>query len=457
MSGIGDALLAALGADLVLVGEAVPARNRTDWSGLPPGRPAALVRPRTVEDVSATLAACARLGAAVVPQGGLTGLTGGAQPGDGEVALSLERMSGVEEVDTAAATLTALAGTPLEVVQQASAAAGFACGIDLGARGSCTIGGNVATNAGGNTVIRYGMTRASVRGLEVVLADGRIVRSLNKMQKNNAGYDWTQLFIGSEGTLGVVTRVVLALFPAPGERTTVLVAVPDFAAALQLLRRVEAAVPGALLAFEAMWPDYLSFAAAVGRPAPLDWQRGLLVLLEAGTGGGPAAEHLAGTLEAAMGDGLVEDAVIARSERERERLWAIREAPAEYRRYFSGVTGFDVSLPLGVMAEAVAALDRGIKRHFAEAMTLFYGHVADSNLHLVVHVPDAAPQPSHALDEIVYPIVAGLGGTVSAEHGIGRLKRPYLALSRSPDELALMRTMKAALDPHGILNPGKVL
>ena len=433
MSGIGDALLAALGADLVLVGEAVPARNRTDWSGLPPGRPAALVRPRTVEDVSATLAACARLGAAVVPQGGLTGLTGGAQPGDGEVALSLERMSGVEEV-----------------VQQASAAAGLAGGIDLGARGSCTIGGNVATNAGGNTVIRYGMTRASVRGLEVVLADGRIVHSLNKMQKNNAGYDWTQLFIGSEGTLGVVTRVVLALFPAPGERTTVLVAVPDFAAALQLLRRVEAAVPGALLAFEAMWPDYLSFAAAVGRPAPLDWQRGLLILLEAGTGGGPAAEHLAGTLEAAMGDGLVEDAVIARSERERERLWAIREAPAEYRRYFSGVTGFDVSLPLGVMAEAVAALDRGIKRHFAEAMTLFYGHVADSNLHLVVHVPDAAPQPSHALDEIVYPIVAGLGG-------IGRLKRPYLALSRSPDELALMRTMKAALDPRGILNPGKVL
>src|SRR3954469_7115519 len=214
MSNVIDALVAALGSK-IRTGADIPSRNHTDASGLQPAIPQALILPQTTEDVSTALRLCHQHRQAVVTQGGLTGLAGGAHPQTGEIALSLERMNGVEEIDTASATLTALAGTPLAVVQQAADEAGFLCGIDLGARGTCTIGGNIATNAGGNQVLRYGMARRNTLGLEAVLADGTIVRSLNKMLKNNAGYDWTQMFIGSEGTLGVVTRVVLGLHARP--------------------------------------------------------------------------------------------------------------------------------------------------------------------------------------------------------------------------------------------------
>jgi FAD/FMN-containing dehydrogenase len=227
MSNVIDALVAALGSQ-VRVGADIPSRNHADASGLPPALPKALLLPQTTEDVSTALRICHEYGQPVVTQGGLTGLAGGAHPQGEEIALSLERMSGVEEIDAASATLTALAGTPLAVVQQAADEAGYLCGIDLGARGTCTIGGNAATNAGGNQVLRYGMTRRNVLGLEVVLADGTVIRSLNKMLKNNAGYDWTQLFIGSEGTLGVITRVVIGLHPKNRGIQTALCAVSSF-------------------------------------------------------------------------------------------------------------------------------------------------------------------------------------------------------------------------------------
>ena len=229
-------LLAILGPDVVKTGADIPQRNFADQVGLPPQSPAALVLPRSTEQVSKALEICHAHKQAVVTQGGLTGLAGGAHPGEGEVALSLERMVGIEEVDTASNTLTALAGTPLIMIQQAAEDAGLMCGIDLGARGSCSIGGNIATNAGGNQVLRYGMARKNVLGLEVVLADGRIVRSLNKMMKNNAGYDWTQMFIGSEGTLGVVTRVVLMLHARPRNIQTAVLAVDGADEAIQVLR-----------------------------------------------------------------------------------------------------------------------------------------------------------------------------------------------------------------------------
>lgn len=251
-----SALREQLGPVAVLIGADVPERNCNDWSTQPPLRPLAVVRPTDAAGVSAALRACRSVGVPVVPQGRLTRLCGGARPQPGWVALSLERMVGIEEIDPASATITVLAGTPLEVVQRAADEAGFFFALDLGARGSCSIGGNLSTNAGGNRVIRYGMTREMVLGLEAVLPDGTIVTSLNKMLKNNAGYDLKHLFIGSEGTLGVVTRIVLRLFPKPACTMAALCAVPDYASVVALLGAARNGLGPLLSAFEVMWPDY---------------------------------------------------------------------------------------------------------------------------------------------------------------------------------------------------------
>jgi FAD/FMN-containing dehydrogenase len=455
-SGVVAALLAALGPDVVRTGDRIAPRNETDWSGYPPNRPVAVLLPTDTEQVSAALRICHAHGQSVVPQGGLTGLSGGAHPGTGDVVLSLERMTGVAEVDTAAATLTVWAGTPLAVVHEAAEAAGFACGIDLGARGSCSIGGNVATNAGGNNVLRYGMARQNVRGLEVVLADGTVVTSLNKLMKNNAGYDWTQLFIGSEGTLGVVTRVVLGLHPLVPERSAAICAVDDFPTALTVLRRLEAMLPGRLLAFEAMWADYWHYATVLAAvPAPLDLQTPIALLIEIGQSSGD--DVLSVTLGELYEAGLIRDAVVSKSETERLAFWAVREAPSEYPRLLPGALNFDVSIPLAFMETAVAELRAVLAARWPDGLAVFYGHVADSNLHMVVGPSAQGRSAKGVLEDELYAVVAKHGGSVSAEHGIGRMKRAWLPLSRKPAELALMATMKRALDPLGILNPGKVL
>jgi FAD/FMN-containing dehydrogenase len=453
-------LIEALGPDVVRTGDAVPQRNCADWSGVPPVRPRAVVLARSVVDVAAAVRVCHAHGQPIVPQGGLTGLVGGAAPGGDEVALSLERMTGIEEIDVDSATMTVLAGTPLEVAQEAAAAAGFTLGIDLGARGSCSVGGNVSTNAGGVNVLRFGMARASVRGLEVVLADGTVVTGLNKMLKNNAGYDWTQLFVGSEGTLGIVTRVVLALHPAQPEVTTAFAVVPDFVAALIALRRLQSRLAGQLVAFEAMWPDFIDFSARVCKAhPPIDPGAGVALIVEAASAAAAGGDRpLETALADLVEDGIVTDAVIAKSVDERRRIWAVREAPpAEYPVHVPGFIPYDVSIPLGAFDTAVGELRAALSDRWPGIMALFYGHVADSNLHLVAHLPGVAEQPRAAVNEVVYAVVARHGGSISAEHGIGRQKRPYLALSRSPEEIALMRRIKDALDPTGILNPGRVL
>ena len=444
-----------VGADSVKVGDDVPRRNWQDEAGLPPVAPVALLVPRTVEELAAALAICHAVGQPVVTQGGLTGLAGGARPAEGEVALSTEKLVGVEEIDPSAGTLTALAGTPLEVIQKAAEAAGFMCGIDLGARGSCTIGGNVATNAGGNQVMRYGMTRRNVLGLEVVLADGQIVRSLNKMMKNNAGYDWTQLFIGSEGTLGVVTRVVLALHPLPRGILSALLAVNDTESGIRALRRLEQTIPAGLLTFEAMWHEFYEIATGTFRvTAPLERGRELYILVES------PSPDLAGFEEAVAGlieDSTVADAVVAQSSRERAGLWALRESVYDYKREFGPTVGFDISIPLDRMADAIAAYRVAIPAAFPGALWVAFGHLADSNIHLQVVPRPWTPETAKAVDRLVYSEATRLGGSVSAEHGIGTLKRPYLALTRTPPELALMATVKQALDPKAILNRGRVL
>lgn len=450
-------LLAILGPDVVKTGADIPQRNHSDQVGLPPQSPAALVLPRSTDQVSKALEICHAHRQPVVTQGGLTGLAGGAHPGEGEVALSLERMVGIEEVDTASNTLTALAGTPLVMIQQAAEEAGLMCGIDLGARGSCSIGGNIATNAGGNQVLRYGMARKNVLGLEVVLADGRIVRSLNKMMKNNAGYDWTQMFIGSEGTLGVVTRVVLTLHARPRNIQTAVLAVDGANEAIQVLRAAERALPAGLLVFEAMWSEFYGIATTtIGVPAPIPRGHDLYLLVEAPTGdAGPEVfeEFLAGLYE----KGLVKDAVIAKSKAERDKLWQLRESVYEYGKYLPRQVGFDVSIPLNRMAEAIEGLRAQMSGAAEDNVWVVFGHIADSNLHVNACPKVYSTENKLAIEKVVYDLTARLGGSVSAEHGIGRMKRPYLKLSRSEPELALMASVKTALDPAGILNPGRVL
>ena len=416
MSDIVDALLAALGPEVVAAGPDIDPRYRCDWSALGAAPPLALIRPRRTAEVATTLRLCHEAGQPMVPQGGLTGLAGGATPRLGDIALSLERMSGVEEIDPAAATITLLAGTPLQAAQAAAAAAGFLLALDLGARGSCQIGGNLSTNAGGNRVIRYGMAREQVLGLEVVLADGTVVASLNKMLKNNAGYDIKQLFIGAEGTLGVITRAVLRMHPRPLSQATALVALPDYEAVVRLLRHAQATL-GEISGFEAL-------------------------------------------LDAAMVDGLILDGVLAQSERDARDFWIIREgAPIDS---FPLVMNFDVSLPIAGIGEFAARCRAGLDARWPQAPKLFYGHIGDSNLHISVMMESRGseaevPAVMHAVDAVVYEAVRAMAGSVSAEHGIGTLKRGWLGYSRSEAELALMRLLKQSLDPKGILNPGKVI
>jgi FAD/FMN-containing dehydrogenase len=459
MSAIVDELLTALGAGKVIVGSAIPARHSADASGLAPTPPQAVVLARTTEDVSTTLRICHTRGQPVVTQGGLTGLAGGAHPHDGEIAISLERMTGIEDVDPANATLTALAGTPLQVVQKTAEDAGYLCGIDLGARGTCTIGGNIATNAGGNQVLRYGMARRNVLGLEVVLADGTVVRSLNKMLKNNAGYDWTQMFIGSEGTLGVVTRIVLGLHARPEGVQTALCAVESADDAILVLRALEKRFAGGLLVFEGMWREFIDVATGlVGLPAPFAVEHEILLLVEAATGEGQAGLDRFETCLADLHDaGLLKDAVIAQSGQDRARLWAYRESPYEYGRILPKLIGFDVSVPRSRMGEAVAAFRADIAERWPDATQVYFGHIADSNLHVIVTMPGIDETVKRDVEATLYGRIASFEGSVSAEHGIGRNKRPYLHLSRTEPELALMGMIKNALDPMGILNPGRVL
>jgi FAD/FMN-containing dehydrogenase len=452
-------LIAALPDDTLVTGDAIDAKYWHDWSGLPPVRPLALLRPRTAQDIAAALALCNAAGVAVVPQGGLTGLAGGAHPVAGSVVISLERMSGIEEIDTVMGTMTVLAGTPLAVVQAAAEQAGMYFPLDLGARGSCTIGGNLSTNAGGNRVIRYGMARDHVLGLQYVLADGTIVHSLNKMIKNNAGYDLKQLLIGSEGTLGIITRAVLRLQARPRSVTTAMCGCPDFEAVIALLKAARAELGPALSAFEVMWPSFVDCMTG-GLPhlrRPFDKPHGVYVLVEASGFQRTEAEQLETCLSRLLDSRAVADAVIGASARDAQDLWAIRDSVSEYSRVLGPIIGFDIGLPTTRMAVAVARLQHEVRAQWPDARVLCYGHIGDSNLHVVVNVPSAgADQPHHAVEALVYAAVRSLGGTISAEHGIGLIKKPFLSYTRSPEELALMQRLKAALDPRNVLNPSKV-
>lgn len=454
-----DALRAAVGSQEVLVGDAIGAKYFQDWSGEKGGTPLAVIRPRNTAEVSAVLKTCYELRWPVVPQGGLTGLAGAAVPDDGAVVISLERMSGIIETDAASATMTVLAGTPLQVVQEAAHDAGFLFALDLGARGSCQIGGNIATNAGGNRVIRYGMARDLVLGLEVVLPDGTVLPMLNKMVKNNAGPDLKHLFMGTEGTMGIITQAVLRLHPGVKGANTALIALTGFDAVVQLLRYAQSRLSGQVSAFEIMWADYYQSAVKIGNlRAPLATDYPVYVLMDL-QGATPEddQERFESVLEHALSEGWALDAAIAQSQGDADDFWALRDATSELMLHYSPAINFDISFPISRIGHAVDRL-RDVMKAYPDMHALFFGHVGDGNIHVTVGpVPDDGGKTEHAIELAFYTIARELEGSVSAEHGIGIHKKPWLGYSRSDAEIALIKTMKRALDPHNIMNPGKVV
>ncbi|HEY1613473.1 MAG TPA: FAD-binding oxidoreductase [Rhizomicrobium sp.] len=456
MSQLLEQLRAFLGDAGLLEGERARDAAQSNWSKL--GEPLAVMRPSSVADVSRILALCNDAAQPIVPWGGKTGLVEGGNASDA-LALSLDRLNRIETIDTACATMTVEAGCILQNATEAADSQGLFFPLDLGARGSATIGGNISTNAGGNRVIRYGMMRDMVLGLEAVLADGTIVSSLNRLIKNNAGYDLKQLFIGTEGTLGIVTRAVLRLRPKPGSHAVALVAVDSFAALPRLLRHVESGLGGSLSAFEVMWDDFYTLVTtppAKGRP-PLPHGHSHYVLIEQlGSDDKADAERFERVLGEFLETGHAADAVIAKSESERQQIWALRDDVGQTMRNWPIFT-FDVSLPISEMETYVDEVRRRLHESWPEKASLMvFGHMGDGNLHLIASIGDGSAKSRHGVEAIVYGELDGRAGSVSAEHGIGLEKRAWLSSSRSVPEIAMMRRLKQALDPRGILNPGKI-
>lgn len=418
----------------------------------------ALTFPRSTDQVSGILRYCNEHRIPVQPQGGMTGLAGGAVPLVPCVVMSLERMRAIRELDSAAGTITVEAGVVMEAVQRAADSADLFFPLDLGGRGTCQIGGNISTNAGGNRVLRFGMARDLVLGVEAVLADGTVINALRKVIKNNTGYDLRQLFIGSEGTLGVVTAVVLRLFPKARSICTGLCAVNDYAAVIELLARARTGFASQLTAFEVMWPDFYRVATVdLGRKPPLASGHGLYVLIETmGTDVEADQERYERVIGEAVDAGIVSDAVIAKSQREVSEIWSVRDSPGEWQAagHWPQLS-FDVSVPTGEIGQLVADIRAAIISRWAGLPALYFGHVADGNLHVSVRMSDHTVTALE-IEEAVYRIVSARHGSISAEHGIGSLKKDFLHLSRSSEEIALMRAIKRAMDPNGILNPGKI-
>ena len=368
-------------------------------------------------------------------------------------------MNGIEPVDKVNRTVIVDAGIPLQKVHEVAEESNLLFALDLGARGSCTIGGNISTNAGGNSVIRYGMIRDQLLGVEAVLADGTIISSLNGVIKNNTGYDLKQLFIGSEGTLGIVTRAVLRLRPLPRSCNTALVAIEKYEKLGRFLNDVDSALGGTLSAFEVMWNDFYRLIIGDGSEhgQPLEQNHGFYVLLES-TGGHEESDKVRfeGALEEAFESGLIVDAVIAQSKQQRQDLWAIRDDIEGLTQKMMPPIVFDISLAIPQMDEYVDEVRQQLNDRWPDSRMVVFGHLGDGNIHLSLTVGSLEPDEVRAVEAIVYEALGRRQGVISAEHGIGLDKREYLKHSRSVDEIALMKTLKQALDPKGILNLGKI-
>jgi len=419
----------------------------------------ALVRPKSTGEVSQVMRWCHDHGVPVVTQGGLTGLVHGADAAPTEVILSVERMRTIEAIDPRQRTATVQAGVVLQTLQEAVEEFDLGFPLDLGARGTATLGGMAAVNAGGNRVIRYGMTRDMVLGLEAVLADGTVVSSLNHLIKNNAGYDLKHLFIGSEGTLGIITRLVLRLREKPRSQDVAVVAAPSFEAVATLLKHMDRALGGSLSAFEVMWQSFYRLVTsppAKGKP-PIGQDHPYYVLIEClGAEAKQDSERFGAALESAFEAGLIADAAVAQSDSDRHAMWSLRDDVEQVTRGGAPIV-FDISLPIGAMEGYIGALAEALIAGIGEHRLWVFGHLGDGNLHVIVQVrPQDYMTLRPKIEALVYRPLGALGGSVSAEHGIGLEKKPWLSVCRSEAEIGLMRTLKAALDPQAILNRGKI-
>ncbi|HJW42149.1 MAG TPA: FAD-binding oxidoreductase [Rhizomicrobium sp.] len=432
-----------------------------EWRSRYHGRSPLLLKPATTAEVSALIAICSETHTPIVPQGGNTGLVGGQIPFDGEVILSLERMNRLRALDSAARTITVEAGMILAAVQKAADDGGLLFPLSLAAEGSATIGGNLSTNAGGVAVLRYGMARDLVLGLEVVLADGHVLDLLRTLRKDNTGYDLKQLFIGAEGTLGVITAAVLKLFPKPARHATALVAIASPAAAVSLLTMLQDATGGLVSAFELM-PRVgieLVLAHIPDTRDPLAKRSPWYVLAEATSA---ANLDLGAAFESALLRAGVNDAVLATSETQRAALWTLRESMSEAQKREGASIKHDVSVPVSAIPEFLEVATVAVLKAVSGARPVAFGHIGDGNIHFNFSAPAGSDGEAflarwEEIQRIVHDIVHSFGGSISAEHGIGVQKRDQLARYKSETELDLMRTLKRTLDPNNILNPGKIV
>ena len=468
-----DKIRALVGPKGVLIEGNIEANTHraTDGWGAQECQASAIIRPANTTELSEIMKLCHESGQKVVTHGGCTNMTRGCVAGEDELVISLERMTTIEAIDTTNRTMTVQAGVPLQVVQEKADANDLFFALDLGARGTATIGGNIATNAGGNQVIRYGMTREQVLGLEVVLADGRVLSSMNQMIKNNAGYDLKHLFIGSEGTLGIITRAVLRLRPKMPVCTSALVATDQFSNMAKLLNHMEKSLGGKLSAFETMWQSYYAIAYRtnpmrnpisshmsnnMGKP-PLPDSYPFYILIEAtGAHQKSDSEQFLQALDTALSEGLIIDAVLAESGKQQQAMWAIRDNIPALMPYQPMVL-FDISLPISEMESYLEEMQQNLNAISNNLFVGILGHLGDGNLHVAVQLSEDSATAKKAVEQAVYAPLEHRGGSISGEHGIGLEKKPYLHFSRNEIEIDVMRQLKQLFDPKRILNCDKVI
>ena len=448
-----------LGPDKVLLDQDVTERFHHIWHMDSPLNAKAVLLPRTTEDISNIMKICHEYSQPVVVHGGLTNLVGSTETNQNEIVISMEKLNEIEELDPASRTMTVQAGVILETIQERAKKTDLLFPLNFGAKGSAQIGGIISTNAGGLRVFKYGMTRNLVLGLEVVLADGTIVSSMKKIIKDNSAYDVKQLFIGSEGTLGIITKAIVKLVEAPKSRTSAFVGINHYDNVVKFLKYMDSGLAGSLSGFELIWNDTFKImtgpTASVKSPLPYDYE--YYVLLESlGSDQISDQNKIENLLATAIENGTIKDAVIAANESDLNWFWKIREDVHVLVSHCNHDQHFDVSIPIPLIGQTINKMLLDLKQIPEVENVYSFGHIADGNIHLIVGKEIQSEELIHKVNKVVYGPLQEIGGSVSAEHGIGVHKKKYLHLCRTEEEIQLMKTMKLALDPCEILNLGKI-
>ena len=460
MESIITELREAIGSANVITGSDLAARYDHIWRMDQELKALAATLPRSTSQVSEILKVCHRNNCPVVVHGGLTNLVGSTKTKGNEIVISLEKLNQIEEVDVQSRTITAQAGVTIESIQKAAEDQELLFPLNFGAKGSAQIGGAISTNAGGLRVLKYGMTRHLVLGLEVVLADGTIVNSLKKIVKDNSAYDIKQLFIGSEGTLGIITRAVLKLEESPKSRNSAFVMIQEYTNVVNFLKYMDKGLAGTLSGYELIWPHTYKTSTSLPvqvRP-PLPHSDAYYVLVESlGTNQEGDRDKMEELLTQALEDDIIQDGVMALSDSDLNWFWTIREDVHAFVSQIDYDQHFDISLPIPLIGEVIGRIVKNLKRLEDVTEVFCFGHVADGNIHLVVGKKVQTQELIHEVNQIIYGELTEIGGSISAEHGIGEDKKAYLHLCRKPEEVATMKSLKRLLDPKNILNPGKVI